>query len=86
MVFGMAGDFERLTDEALRGYLQGAAILRNAELRIEDDGDEWIARFMVPTPLGGHVTDLSLNGADARQAMERLAILIAQDARLQLYG
>jgi hypothetical protein len=35
MVFGMAGDFERLADEALRGYLQGAAILRNAALRIE---------------------------------------------------
>jgi hypothetical protein len=51
-----------------------------------DDGDEWLARFMVPTPLGGHETDLSVNGADARQAMERLAILIAQDARSQLYG
>lgn len=35
---------------------------------------------------GGHETDLSVNGADARQAMERLAILIAQDARSQLYG
>lgn len=53
------------SDEALRGYLHGAAIMRNAELRIENIGDQWIAEFCVHTA-GHHDRPKTLAGRNVK--------------------
>jgi hypothetical protein len=84
-MFGsMSDDFDRLDDDALLGYLTGAAVERDERLVIEErwtvgvrmrpgvrDG-EWFAEAR-----SGEAVILGVNGPDRRTAMLRLAHLFA---------
>lgn len=87
MVCAVAHHFDALTDEALHGYLTGAAVERGERFVIDQRGDQWFAGFRTETGLGGqtvHLGDeattlsseaviLGMPGPDRRTAMARLA-------------
>jgi hypothetical protein len=66
-------DFDRVSDEALLGYLTGAAVERDERLVIEEHGGEWFVESRAPSGLGGEAVRLRMNGPDRRTAMTRLA-------------
>jgi hypothetical protein len=74
----VADSFDALTDEALRGYLTGAAVEREERLVIEERDGEWFAEMRSPSGFGGEAVILGVNGPDRRTAMLRLAHLLAE--------
>lgn len=91
MVRGVAHHFDALSNEALHGYLTGAAVERGERFVIEQRGDQWFAELRTETGLGGqtvHLGDeattlsgeaviLGMPGPDRRTAMARLADRLA---------
>ncbi len=73
----MSDEYDRLSDEALLGYLTGAAAEREERLVIEQRDGEWFAESRTPSGLGGEIVVLGANGPDRRTAMLRLAHLFA---------
>jgi hypothetical protein len=87
----MADPFDALNDDALLGYLTGAAVEREERLVIEERDSEWFAETWVMSGLGGEIVPfndgdvilpdeaviLGVNGPDRRTAMLRLAHLLA---------
>jgi hypothetical protein len=84
----MLDPFDALTDEALLGYLTGAAVEREERLVIEERDGEWVAETRTKSGLGGEVVlvdddaltlpeEAVILGADRRTAMLRLAHLLA---------
>jgi hypothetical protein len=75
---GVADSFDALTDDALLGYLTGAAVEREERLVIEERDDEWFAETRSASGFGGEAVILGVNGPDRRTAMLRLAHLLAE--------
>ncbi len=73
----VSDDFDRLSDDALLGYLTGAAVERDERLVIEERDGEWFAESRAPGGPGGEAVRLGMIGPDRRTAMTRLAHLFA---------
>ncbi len=77
----MFGDFDRLDEEALLAFLEGAAHEHDWVLRVEQVGDRWCAAFFTKDSLVGEAIQASVDRApDRRQAMLELAVWASERA------